>query len=216
MKRRGALLHQTLAQHVECLCGGPFADARAVAAEGALDSVGGLPVGDGEVNQADWFFLGAARGAGDAGDADADGCAGAQADAVCEGLGHLSRDCAVLIDEFGGYAGEFVLEGVGVDDGSAEERARCAGDGGDALGDEAAGAAFGDSERGLAQAEVVEDDLLERFALRGVEPVFESFFESAGQLVDARLGGFDDVGLEQMRVIWMSPAWARMVVSTSV
>ena len=59
-------------------------------------------------------------------------------------------------------------------------------------GDHAAGAAFGDGERGVAQAEVVENDLLERIgrvAAGGVEPVFKRFFEAAGELVDALLGG---------------------------
>jgi hypothetical protein len=84
----------------------------------------------------------------------------------------------VLRDEIGGDAGEGGLELVGIDDRAAEKRARAAGNAGDALGDQAAGAAFGDGERGLAQAEIVENDLLERIALRGVEPVFESFFDA--------------------------------------
>ena len=53
----------------------------------------------------------------------------------------------------------------------------------------------------LAQAEIVEDDLLERvggFAAGGVEPVFESFFHAAGELVDALLGGVElGLGAEQ-------------------
>ncbi len=57
-------------------------------------------------------------------------------------------------------------------------------------GDQAAGAAFGHGKRGLAQAEIVEHDLLERIALRGVEPVFEGFFDALGELIDARLRGF--------------------------
>ena len=50
------------------------------------------------------------------------------ADAFGEGFGDFGRDGAVLGDEFGGDAGEGGLERVGVDDGSAEKRARAAGD----------------------------------------------------------------------------------------
>ena len=107
----------------------------------------------------------------------------------------------MLGDQFGGDAGEGGLEFVGVDDGAAEEGARAAGDAGDALGDHAAGAAFGDGEGGLAEAEIVENDLFRanrRLAAGGVEPVFEGLFQAAGELVDALLGGFGvGLGAEQ-------------------
>ena len=146
------------------MLGGPFADALAVAAEGALDGVGFLGVAEGDVDKADRLEFGAAGGAGDAGDAQAEGCAGVAANAVGEGFGYLAGDGAALGDEIGRDAGEGGLEFVGVDDCAAEEGARAAGNAGDALGDHAAGAAFGDGESGLAEAEIVEDDLLQRFA----------------------------------------------------
>ena len=94
---------------------------------------GFLGVGEGDVDQADGLVFGAAGGAGDAGDAQAEGCAGAQADAVGEGFGDFGGDGAVLRRSARRDAGEGGLECVGVDDGAAEERARAAGDAGDAL-----------------------------------------------------------------------------------
>ena len=173
-------LHQPSAHEVEGLLGGEFADSGAVAFEGALDGLGFVRVGDGDVDQAYGFLRGCAGGSGDAGYAYSQGCAGAQADACGEGACDFCRDGSIEADELRRDTGEGFFEGVSIDDRSAEERARAAGDGGDALGDHAAGAAFGYGEGGLAQAEVVEDDLLERFTVRGVEPVFESFFEAAG------------------------------------
>ena len=68
----------------------------------------------------------------------------------------------------------------------------------DAFGDQAAGAALRHRQRGLAQAEVVEHDLLQRIALRRVEPVVERLFHAAGQFVDARLRRFlGRLGAEQ-------------------
>jgi len=69
--------------------------------------------------------------------------AGAETDAFGHGFGNLRRHRAVLDDERRGHLGESGLERVGVDDRAAQERSRCAGHLGDALGDHAAGAAFG-------------------------------------------------------------------------
>ncbi len=90
-------------------------------------SIGALGVADGDVNQADGLGFRGAGGAGDAGDSQAQGRAGARADAVGEGFGDFSGDGAVLRDEFGGHAGERSLELVGIDNHTAEKRARCAG-----------------------------------------------------------------------------------------
>jgi hypothetical protein len=84
-------LHEAAADEVEGELCGPLADALAIAAEGAVDSVGALRVRDGDVDEADGFGFGGAGGAGDAGDAEADGCAGARADAFWRGLWRLQR-----------------------------------------------------------------------------------------------------------------------------
>src|SRR5271157_2900428 len=183
----GERLSQPATDEVEGLLGGPFADALAVAAEGALDGVGFLGVAEGDVDKAYGLEFGAIGGAGDPGDSETQGCAGVAANAIGEGFGYLAGDGAALGDQIGRNAGEGSLEFVGVDNGSAEEGARAAGDSRDAFGDHASGAAFGDGKCGLAKAEKIEDDLLQRFSRGGVEPVFENFFHASRQLVDTLL-----------------------------
>src|ERR1039458_2455586 len=182
-------LHEPAPDEVEGLLCGPLADAVAVAAEGALDGFVFLGVGEGDVDQANGFGFCCAGRNGDAGDAEAEGGTGAETDSFGEGLRNFSGDGAVPGDELGRDIGEGGLEGVRVDDCAAKEGAGAAGDRGDALGDHAAGAAFGDGEGGLAEAEEKNDDLLERLAVRGVEPVFKGLFHAAGELVNALLGG---------------------------
>ena len=76
---------------------------------------------------------------------------------------------------------------------------------------------FRDGESGLAQAaDSALDDLFERIALRGIEPIFGRRFNLFGELVDALLCRKEGWVLEQMRVICKSPVWARRVVSMSV
>src|ERR1039458_4412506 len=181
-------LHKAAADEVEGLLGGELADAVAIAAECALGGFVLLRVGYGDVDQAHGFVFSAAGGAGDAGYADSQGCAGAEADAVSECFGHFSRDCAVLCDEFRRDAGKRVLEGVRIDYGASEKRAGAAGDTGDAFGNHAAGAAFSNGDGELAEAEIKQDDLLKGFAVRGVEPLFQGFFHLPGQFIDAVLG----------------------------
>ncbi len=104
-------------------------------------------------------------------------------------------------DEFGGDVGEGGLEGVGVDDGAAEEVARAAGDGGEALGEQAAGAALGGGQGEIAQPEVEEDDLFERFAVGGEDGVAHLGFDLFGEFVDAGLGlGEGGFGAEEVEL----------------
>ncbi len=135
------------------------------------------------------FSGGASRGAGYAGDADAECRFATVADAFGEGGGDFAADGAVAVDHFRGDSGEFCLQSVGVDDGAAEKIARAAADGGDAFGEQASGAGFGDGDRGVAHLQPVADDLLERFAVAGVDGVVEFVFDHAGDFVDAALGG---------------------------
>ena len=164
-----------------------------------------LGVGEGDVDEADGFVGVGARcsgaGAGDAGDGDAERCAGADADAFGEGARYFGGDGAFGRDEFGGNVGEGGFEGVAVDDCAAEEVARAAGDGGEALGEETAGAAFGGGESEVAKAEVEEHDLFERFAVRGEDGVFHLGFDLFDEFVDAGLGfGQGGFGAEEVEL----------------
>ena len=87
-----------------------------------------------------------------------------------------------------GTSAKAVFSSFGVNDDTAEEGARTAGYRSDALRDHAAGAAFGHRESGLAQAEIVENDLLQRFAFGGVHPVIERFFQLGSEFFDALFG----------------------------
>src|ERR1700728_544197 len=49
--------HEAATDDVEGESGGPFADALAIAAEGAVDGVGALRVRDGDVDEADGFGI---------------------------------------------------------------------------------------------------------------------------------------------------------------
>ena len=110
---------------------GPPADAVAVAGELKLLDLGAEIVGEADVDEADGLgCVGAGVGAGYAGDGDADGGSGAGADALGEGAGDGLADGPLGSDEVRGDVGEGGFELVGVDDGSAEEVAGAAGDGG--------------------------------------------------------------------------------------
>src|SRR4029077_13180247 len=81
-----------------CLCG-LDADAVAVAGKTEGSLARAALVGNSDVHEADGFFGRAAARAGDSGDADADGRAGAFADAVCESKRHLGTDSALRFDQ---------------------------------------------------------------------------------------------------------------------
>ena len=104
-------VHEAAADEVEGELRGPFADALAIAAEGAVDGVGALRIRDGNVDEADRFGIGGAVGAGNAGNAESQGCAGARADAFGKCLGDFSGDRAVPGDEIGGTSANVVLSG---------------------------------------------------------------------------------------------------------
>ena len=97
---------------------------------------------------------------------------------------------AVAVDHLRGHAGEFGLQSVGVDDSAAEKVARASADRGEALGEEASSARFGDGDGGVAHLEPVTDDLLERFAVAGVDGVVQFVFDDSCDFVDAALAGF--------------------------
>src|SRR3981189_2417681 len=153
-----AWLKQMVADEFEGVLAGPPADSFAVAGEVELFDLGVLGLGEGDVDETDWLVgVGAGSSgarAGDAGDGDAERCAGAVADSFCEGAGDFGRDGAFVGDELGGKGREGGFEGVAVDDGAAEKVARAAGDGGEALSEQAAGAAFGGGKGEVAKAEV--------------------------------------------------------------
>src|SRR5271168_5354453 len=154
---------------------GPPADALPVALQMQLLHLDDEAVGDGDVDEADGLGLvrswRAGSGAGDAGDANAERGSGAFADAFGERAGDGVADRAVGLNHLLGDAGEESLEVVGVDDRATEEVTGAAGDGGEAFGEQAAGAAFGAGEAEVAQAEHEQNDLLKRFALSGEDSV---------------------------------------------
>jgi hypothetical protein len=84
-------LKNVVADEFEGVLAGPPADAFAVAGEVELFDLSALGVGEGDVDEADWLVGVGARcawaWAGDAGDGDAERCAGAVADAFGEGAG---------------------------------------------------------------------------------------------------------------------------------
>ena len=88
--------------------------------------------GDGEVDRADRLGLGAASGAGDAGDADAPGRAEALADSVGQCDRDRLGDFAVLADQRRIDTDELRLRGGGVANDAAEVIGGAAGDIGDA------------------------------------------------------------------------------------
>ena len=164
----GKAVRQVAAEHFEGVLGGPEADAFAVSGDVELFDLGIFAVGEGDVDEADGLVgveAAGSCGAGDAGDAEGEGAAGAAADAFGERACDCVRDGAVFVDEVGGNVGEGGLAAVGVSDGAAEEDARTVGDGGEALTEQAAGAAFGDSEGLAADAEHEQDDFLEGLAV---------------------------------------------------
>ena len=161
---------------------------------GRLSSLdlGVLAVGEADVDEADGFAASGPgappAGAGEAGDADAEG-GSVRADAFGEGAGDLFGLTAPLVSMSTlGTSAKRVLSRVGVDDGAAEEGAGAVGDGGEALGEQAAGAAFGGGEGEVAQAEHEEDDLFEGLAVGGEDVVAHLVLDELGELVDAGLG----------------------------
>src|SRR6266446_8538717 len=87
-------LEQVVADEFEGVLAGPPANAFAVAGEVELFDLGVLGVGEGDVDETDWLVgVGATCAwawSGDAGDRDAERCASAVADALCEGAGYLA------------------------------------------------------------------------------------------------------------------------------
>ena len=145
-------------------------------------------------HQAYRFFRCASTGAGYSGDAYAQRRLAAVADALGESGCNFAADGAVAIDHFCRNAGEFGFQHVGVDDCAAKKISRTSADRGDALGQQASGAGFGDGQRGVAHLQPVADDLLERFAVAGIDGVVEFIFDEAGDFVDAALGCVESGG----------------------
>src|SRR5258707_15666190 len=96
-------LQQVVADEFEGVLAGPPANAFAVAGKIKLFDLSVLIVGECDVDEAD-RFVGVGAGssgawAGDAGDGDAERCAGAGADAFGEGARYFARDGAFAGDE---------------------------------------------------------------------------------------------------------------------
>ena len=83
-------LPEPAADEVEGLLGGEFADAGAVAANGAFEAFGFLGVGEGDVDEADGLFVCSSAGTGDAGHSQSKRRASADSDAAGESFSHFS------------------------------------------------------------------------------------------------------------------------------
>ena len=73
------------------------------------------------------------------------------------------------------------LHEIAVDQKASDKIVRASGDGGDALSEQAAGAAFGDAEgRGVAKHRA--DDCFERIAIAGINTIAEQGFDGRADL----------------------------------
>src|SRR5579863_10007682 len=167
---------------------GVLADALAVAREAIGAFARTVLVGEADVHEANWFFWRAAAGASDAGDSDADGCAGAFADAVGERERDFRADRAFRFDQGLRNADQRSFQFVAVADYAAEKIGRAAGDVGEAFGEHAAGAAFGDGDGGVIFGEDAGDDFFEGFAAGGIEMFAESQAHALGDFVEKFFG----------------------------
>src|SRR5579864_2678947 len=140
------------------------------------------------------FFRRASPWTGYASDAYAEGRITAVADAFGQGRGYFAAEGSVAVNHFCGAAGEVGLERVGVDDGAAQKIARAAAEGGEAFGQQAAGAGFRYGNGGVAHLQPVADDLLQRFSVARVDGVVEFVFNRACNFVDATLRGVESGG----------------------
>ena len=113
------------------------------------------------MHRANGFFLAAAAGAGDSGDADAQHASRAVADAVGEGGGYFGADRAFGLNQCRGHVGPGSFQFIAVADHATEKIRGATGDAGEALGKESAGAAFRGGNCGVVQNQQMRDDLIE-------------------------------------------------------
>src|SRR6202167_4449128 len=136
------------ADSVERLLRGLEADALAVAREARSAFAAAALVGDADVYQADWFFGCSAARPGNSGDADAQRCAGAFANALGESESGLGADRAFGVDYVGRHADQGGFQLVAIANYAAEEIGRAAGNVGETLGEHSAGTTFGHGDGG--------------------------------------------------------------------
>ena len=118
--------------------------------------------------------------AGNARDADAERGLTAFADALRQAAATSRLTAPCLAIRLGGDVGELGFQFVGIHDRSAQKIARTAADGGDPVRQQATGAGFGDGQSRVPHLQVIADDLLERFALAGVESISKFVFNFSG------------------------------------
>src|SRR5580704_2611532 len=155
----------------------------------AISAVAGsVRGGEADVHQAHGLFRRTAAGTGDAGDADAESRAGPFADAVGEGERNFGADGAFRFDQTLRNADESGLQVVAVADYAAKKIGGAAGNVGEAFGEHAARAAFGDGDGGAIFVEDARDDFFEGFSIGGVEMFAESQSHAVGDLVEKFFG----------------------------
>lgn len=177
----------------EGLGDGALADGLAVSSEVnflGFDAGGG---GEGDVDEAAGFFsvwFDEGFGSGDAGDAEAVGCAEGVFGAEGHFFGGFFADGAVGFDGFGVDTSEGDFGGGGVGDESAEEGIGGAIDGGEGGAEEAAGAGFGDGEGLRPFGQDFEDEGFEGFFAFGVDVAGDAGIDLVGDGGEEGMGFF--------------------------
>src|SRR5580658_8741448 len=90
-------------------------------------------------------------------------------------------------DKLGGHISEGSLQSIAVDDGAPNEVARAARDRSQALRQQAARAALSRSQRQVTQAKVQQNDLLQRFAMRGEDCLLHLGLDLFREFIDTLL-----------------------------
>src|SRR6185437_6744168 len=145
------------ANELESMLRGPEADARSVPCQVELLYYSLPAICEANVYPANGLFCigagGSAGGPGKSRDGNANGGAGACADAFCQFAACFFADGSLAVDRFLGDSGKESLKLRGIDNRAADEGARAVGYGGQALCQKAAGAAFGGGEGKVSHAE---------------------------------------------------------------
>src|SRR5215469_7519566 len=108
--------------------------------------------------------------------------------------GHLSAYGSMLANELLWDISKLGLQWIGINNRAAEEIARAAGNSSDTFCDCPAGARFRDGQCCAAKLQEIADNLLERFALAGINVIVQRVFQLLGQFGHAVLSFLERTG----------------------